>query len=143
LLKDFSFVSYLNGCFTLSTHTFLLTSKEKIGILKKFLNVETVKESKFLTGMEYARAFVIFDGIHVEYRTSDTKVYITISNNSNFRAEKVTFRYFWREERKPSRIYSEVLGATNTKIVNEGKGYSDIVISPLTAKTSITIMVED
>jgi peptidoglycan/xylan/chitin deacetylase (PgdA/CDA1 family) len=143
LLKDFSFVSYLNGCFTLSTHTFLLTSKEKISILKKFLNLETVKESKFLTGMEYARTFVIFDGIHAEYRTSDTKVYITISNDSNFKAGKVIFRYFWREGRKPSRIYPEVLGAANTEIVSEGNGYSDIAISPLTAKTSITVIVED
>ena len=143
LLKDFSFISHLNGCFTLSTHTFLLASKEKIGILKKFLNLKTVRESKFLTGMEYARTFVIFDGIHAEYRTSDTKVYITLSNSSSFKAEKVIFRYFWREKRKPFKVYPEVLGAVNVEIVNEGKGYSDIAISPLTAKTSITIIVED
>jgi len=143
LLKDFTFVSYLNGCFTLSTHTFLLASREKIGILKKFLNMEVVKKSKFLSGMEYARTFVIFDGIHIEYRASDTKVYVTISNNSNFKADRVFFRYFWRENRKPSKIYSEVLGAASIKVVDEGDGYSDISISPLTAKTSITIIVED
>jgi len=143
LLKDFQFISYLNGCFTLSTHTFLLSSKEKINILKKFLNIAEVKKGKFLTGMEYARTFVIFDGIYLKHKESDTKVYITISNNSNFGVKKVLLRYFWRENKKPKKIYPEVLGAVDLKIVNEGRDYTDIMISPLTPKTSITVIVED
>ena len=131
----------LNGMYTLSTHTHLMSFSTNINITDKFM--QYVNKQKRLTAMNGAMIYkrvILRDKIHLSTKQTNKKFIMTFSNDSNEKVHDVHYELSVSPDIKLGRVESEVIGVQTKLIKNKSNTYT-LIIKSMSPKSQMILFV--
>ncbi len=143
MLREQQFVNYLNGIFTLSTHTHLMNYKSNISILQDFM-----QETRQLPDVEIANGRTINKKtrqaylMSVKVKTTLSGALLSITNDNEQMVKRFRFRIYWPKSKGIKKLTPE-LSSTKYSYINDEFGhYSDVTIENIKPKTEFNMLVK-
>jgi len=144
IILETKFLTALDGVYTLSVHTHLLSYKSNITVLDKYFSfLNQNKNLNPMKGKDIATKAILTQNIKFNYSVSTNDILsLNITNNNREKINNVTFRIY-----TPNIKILDLTPQTlkyKIKIVdhNEQKRYYDIQLNKIPPKTTVTIYVK-
>jgi len=134
-------LSSLNGIYTLSVHTHLMSYGTNINIEDKFFQyINKDKEKKALNGEMLYNRIISMRHFSFETKLTPKKLIITLSNNATKNLENLKLEVNVAPGIKLLNIESEIIGF-DTKMKKENEGFYTISIKEMQPKSQVVLFV--
>lgn len=139
--NEVNVITKLNGIYTLSTHTHLMSFGSNINITDKFLGY--VKKQKQMTPLN---GRMIYDrvskrlNIDVQTRITDKNIVLTIVNDNKKSVKNVHYEISVKPTMKLKRVESEIIGL-KTKLIRKSSTKYLLIVKTLKPKSKIVLFV--
>ena len=143
IILETNFLTALNGTYTLSVHTHLLSYKSNITVLDAYftylnhhLNLNPLK------GKNIALKSIQAQNIYFNYTSTNNIISLNITNNNTQMLKNISFRLY-----NPNIKITDIIPEISTykiKILlhNKSRRYYDLQISHIPPKTTVTIFIK-
>ncbi len=141
ILKEATVLRYLNGIYTLSVHTHLLSYGKNINILEKFFKF-LKKHPSFtpLSGYEIYKRVLLGKNIDLSYSISRKNIMVTIKNENEERVKNFTFKIYPDDTLKLEAVTPEISGVKIKYLKNKDGTYT-ITVKELKPDSKLTLFI--
>ncbi len=143
IILETNFLTSLNGVYTLSVHTHLLSYKSNITVLDDYftylnhhLNLTPLK------GKDIALKSIQTQNIYFNYTTTNNVIYLHITNENKTQIKNLSFRLY-NPNIKILSITPELINyKLKTLLHNKIRKYYDLQLNKIPPKTTVTIFIK-
>ncbi len=142
IIRETNLITSLNGVFTLSVHTHLLSYKSNISVLDKYFTyLNNRPDLNPLLGNEIARKAILSENIKFNYTFTTNIISLHISNLNSEDIKNLTFRIY-----TPNIAITDITPEIiNQKIEiihkNKKRRYYDVRLNSIKARSTIHILI--
>lgn len=142
IILETNFLTALNGVYTLSVHTHLLSYKTNITVLDKYFKyLDNHKNLYPLKGKDIATKAIYTQNTFYSYSSTNNIITLKITNNNKISLKNVSFRLYYPNIQILS-ITPEILRyKIKILIHNPTRRYYDIQINKIPPKTTIKLLI--
>jgi len=142
IIEETKFLTAINGIYTLSVHTHLLSYKSNISVLAKYFDYLNKHKNLYpQKGIDIIRKFKLIKNIHFKITQNINTIILDIFNSNNEKLINPTFRIYWPNI-KIDKIVPEVINYKITIVQNNTKRrYTDIRINKIPPKTTVKVII--
>jgi len=144
IILETNFLTSINGVYTLSVHTHLLSYKSNITVLDKYFTfLNKHKNLNPMKGKDIATKAILAQHISFNYSATTNRIIsLNISNNNNKKVKNITFRLYIPNIKILS--FTPQTLKYKIKIIkyNPQRRYYDLKINKIPPKTTVTIFIK-
>jgi len=143
ILQETNMLTALNGIYTLSVHTHLLSYKTNLDVSKRYFDyLNAHKNLRPFNGVEIADRIKWNKKITLSMQPLNDQTFIYINNANNIEIKNFTFRIYWPNSKNIT--ITPELSNVKIKIINENKKrkYTDVQISTLKPNSKISLIIQ-
>ena len=143
IILETNFLTSLNGVYTLSVHTHLLSYKTNITVLDKYFKYLNNHKNLYpFKGKDIATKAIYAQNTFYSYSSTNNIITLNIHNNNKVTLKNVSFRLYYPNIKILS-ITPEILRyKIKILIHNPARRYYDIQINKIPPKTTVTLLIK-
>ncbi len=141
MIYETEFITSMEGIYSLSVHTHLMTYKSNIQILDKYFHyLSQHPEYTAMQGKDVIDKVKKQEKISYEIKQTQKNFLIDVINKNSEVVENLTFRVFWLKSTKVNSINAEIRGVKVKYNHNPKARYTDITVSSLKPLSTLKLI---
>ena len=141
MIAENEYLSAIDGLYSLSVHTHLMSYKNNIKVLEKYFRyLNQHPDITALSGQDIIEKVKSKKNIHYEITKTNKNFLIDVINNNSHNIKKVIFRVFWKTPVVIKHINAEISRTKVTYIDNLEGQFTDITLYNLKPSSSLKLI---